>query len=78
MCGNWKFETLDDSGAVIEKRIRPLKMRETYRQEMKYLLELTGYEIVRIYGGYQKENADGPVKNVIWCVKKKGNDGSLF
>ena len=29
-------------------------MRQTYRQEMKYLLELTGYEIVNVYGGYRK------------------------
>ncbi|MBQ7613260.1 MAG: class I SAM-dependent methyltransferase [Spirochaetaceae bacterium] len=71
MSGNWKFETLDDSGAVIEDRVRPLKMRETYRQEMKYLLELTGYEIVHLYGGYHKESADQPTKNLIWCVRRR-------
>ena len=71
MSGNWKFETLDDDGAIIETRIRPLKMRQTYRQEMKYLLELTGYEIVNVYGGYNKENADTFATNVIWCVRKK-------
>ena len=71
MSGNWKFETLDANGAVIEERIRPLKMRQTYRQEMLYLLEMTGYEIVNVYGGYNKESADRPAKNVIWCVRKK-------
>ena len=71
MSGNWKFETLDENGAVIEERIRPLKMRQTYRQEMKYLLELTGYEIVNVYGGYYKESGDASAKNVIWCVRKK-------
>ena len=72
MSGNWKFETLDGSGNVIGERIRPLKMRQTYRQEMKYLLELTGYGIVDIYGGYHKESGNGSAKNVIWCVRKKG------
>ena len=62
---------LDDNGAVVEERIRPVKMRQTYRQEMKYLLELTGYEIVNIYGGYHKEFGDVSAKNVIWCVRKK-------
>jgi hypothetical protein len=38
---------------------------------MKYLLELTGYEIVNVYGGYNKESADHLAKNVIWCVRKK-------
>lgn len=71
MSGNWKFETLDDHGTVIEERIRPVKMRQTYRQEMTYLLELTGYEIVNVYGGYHKESGDASAKNVIWCVRKK-------
>lgn len=71
MSGNWKFETLDDNGAVIEERIRPVKMRQTYRQEMAYLLELTGYEIVNVYGGYHKESGDASAKNVIWCVRKR-------
>lgn len=71
MSGNWKFETLDENGTVIGERVRPLTMRQTYRQEMKYLLELTGYEIVRVYGGYHGESAEGSAKNVIWCVRKK-------
>lgn len=71
MSGNWKFETLDDDGKVLEERIRPLKMRQTYRQEMKYLLELTGYEIVNVYGGYHYEDGDASAKNVIWCVRKR-------
>ncbi|MBR4725285.1 MAG: class I SAM-dependent methyltransferase [Lachnospiraceae bacterium] len=71
MFGNWKFETLDDAGNVTEERIRPLRMRQTYRQEMKYLLELCGYEIVNIYNGYTKVPADTVAKNVIWCVRKK-------
>ena len=71
MSGNWKFETLDENGAVIEERVRPLKMRQTYRQEMEYLLELTGYEIVNVYGGYHKESGEGSARNVIWCVRAK-------
>lgn len=71
MSGNWKFVTLEEDGTTTE-RVRPLKMRQTYRQEMKYLLELTGFEIVNIYGGYRRESAETSAKNVIWCVRKKG------
>lgn len=71
MSGNWKFETLDDAGNVIEERIRPLKMRQTYRQEMKYLVELFGFEVVTIYGDYHKTVAETVAKNVIWVLKKK-------
>lgn len=70
LSGNWKFETLDDNNNVIGERVRPLKMRQTYRQEMKYLLELCGFEIVNIYNGYHKAPADNVAHNVIWCVKK--------
>ena len=45
-------------------------MRQTYRQEMKYLPELTGFEIGNVYGGYDREAADHASGNVIWCVKK--------
>ncbi|MBE5797142.1 MAG: class I SAM-dependent methyltransferase [Clostridiales bacterium] len=71
MSGNWKFETLNEDGEVIEERIRPVRMRQTYRQEMKYLLELTGYELINVYGGYHGESGDASAKNVIWCVRKK-------
>lgn len=71
MGGNWMFETLDDVGNVLEERIRPVKMRQTYRQEMNYLLELCGFEIVNIFGGYHKESAETITKNVIWCVRKE-------
>ena len=70
MSGSWKFETLDGAGNVTCERVRPLRMRQTYRQEMKYLLELCGYEIVNVYGGYRGESAEGSARNVIWCVRK--------
>ena len=71
MSGNWKFETLDDKGNVIAERIRPLKMRQTYRQEMKYLAELCGFEVLALYDGYNKQPAkDGTIaKNLIWVLK---------
>jgi len=63
MRGNWKFETLDGE----ETRIRPIAMRHTYRQEMEYLLELCGYEIVNCYNNYNYEEARD---NHIWIIKK--------
>lgn len=72
MSGNWKFETLDDSGNVIDVRIRPLKMRQTYRQEMKWLVELCGFEIVDLYQDYHWEKASfAAAHNLIWVLKKK-------
>lgn len=73
MKGNWKFETLDDDGNVIGERIRPLTMRQTYRQEMYYLAELCGFEVEALYQDYAFTPArnDTCVKNLIWVLKRK-------
>ena len=67
MYGNWKFETLDDDGNIIDTRIRPIAVRNTYRQEMEYLLELCGYEILNCYNDY---NYDEAKDMSIWVIKK--------
>jgi cyclopropane fatty-acyl-phospholipid synthase-like methyltransferase len=67
MSGNWKFETFDENGHVISTRIRPLKMRQTYKVELEYLIELCGFTILNIYGGFHNEPADG---TLIWVMKK--------
>ena len=69
MFGNWKFETLDEFGNVICERIRPIKMRQSYKQEMMYLFELCGFEIVQIYGDYHGSTEE--TGHYIWVVRKK-------
>ncbi len=79
MFGNWKFETYDEEGNVIDERIRPLLMRETYRSEVFLLAELCGYEVLDIYRGYNgdKEDLSDPdtaaeyESNLIWILRKK-------
>lgn len=71
--GNWKFETLDDEGNVIGERIRPLHMRQTYRQEMYYLAELCGFEVQALYQDYEFKPAEDKMcqHNLIWVLKNK-------
>ena len=69
MHGNWKFETLDDAGNVIAERIRPLAMRQTYAQELRYLLELCGFEVLARYGDYYRSEAD--TGRYVWVLRKK-------
>ena len=81
MSGNWKFDTYDDKGKVIGERVRPLKMRQTYRWEMFLLAELCGFEVVDIYRGYKgdKEDLNDPMSaakyqsNLIWILRKRGD-----
>jgi SAM-dependent methyltransferase len=67
--GNWKFETLDEKGDVIDTRIYPQIVRYTYRQEMEYLFELCGYEILNVYNNYV---CDAAKDHYIWVVRKNG------
>lgn len=61
-------ETYDENGKMIDERIRPLKMRQTYKQEMLYLIELCGFEVEEIYGNYYKSTKD--TGNYIWVLRK--------
>lgn len=68
MGGSWKFETFDKKGNKIGERIRPLKMRQTYKQEMLYLIELCGFEVVKIYGNYYGSTEE--TGKYIWVLRK--------
>ncbi|MCQ2467741.1 MAG: methyltransferase domain-containing protein [Clostridia bacterium] len=70
MHGNWKFEEFDNDGNVIAERIRPLKMRQTYRSEMYLLAKLCGFEVIGLYGDYHKKKADIQMEHsLIWILK---------
>lgn len=79
MYGNWKFVEYDRDGNIIEERIRPLLMRQTYRSEIFLLAELCGFEVLDIYRGYlgDKEDLNDPMSaskyrsDLIWILKKR-------
>lgn len=79
MKGNWKFVTYNEAGEVIDERVRPLCMRQTYRSEIFLLAELCGFEVIDLYRGYNgdKEDLSDPSTaskfkgNIIWILKKK-------
>ena len=41
----WEFAEHDDTGRVVRREQETLRMRWTYRYEMRYLLELAGFEV---------------------------------
>jgi hypothetical protein len=41
----WEFVELDDSGSVLRRDLETLHLRWTYRFEMRYLLEICGFEV---------------------------------
>ena len=71
MRGNWKFETYDATGEVAGTRIRPLTMRQTYRQEFRWLAELCGFEVLDVYKDYKSTPADEQPSPLIWVLRKR-------
>jgi 2-polyprenyl-3-methyl-5-hydroxy-6-metoxy-1,4-benzoquinol methylase len=65
---NWRFETLDSAGNVAKTYIRPQVTRHTYRQEMEYLFELCGYDILDVHNNYR---CDAAKDIFIWVTRKK-------
>ncbi|HXG21469.1 MAG TPA: class I SAM-dependent methyltransferase [Methylomirabilota bacterium] len=63
------FEELDNQGSLIAKTYSPLTLRYIYRYEMRYLLELCGYEVEALYGDFQRGRFRYGGEQ-IWIVRK--------
>jgi SAM-dependent methyltransferase len=48
----WRFTEVDRGGNVLRQEEEVLRMRWTYRYEMRYLLELCGFEVLAEYSDY--------------------------
>ena len=48
------FEEIDGDGRVISKSYAKLALRFTYRYEMQYLFELSGFRVENLYGDFQR------------------------
>ena len=66
----WRFTELDGDGGAIRVEEEVLRMRWTYRNEMRYLLELCGFEVEAEYSDYfGSPPAYG--KEQVWVARKK-------
>ncbi len=67
----WRFTERDEGGAVLRVEEEVLRMRWIYRWEMRYLLELCGFEIEAEYSDYAGA-APAYGKEQIWVARKAG------
>ncbi len=65
----WHFVERDADGRIVREEHERLVMRWTYRFEMRYLLELCGFEIEAQYSDYERS---GPVygREQIWVARR--------
>jgi len=50
----WEFAELDDAGGVVRREEETLRMRWTYRFEMRYLLEISGFEVIAEFSDFHR------------------------
>jgi len=65
----WRFTEIEPDGAVVRTEDEILTMRWTYRAEMRYLLELTGFTVDAEYGDF---HGSPPVygREQVWVARK--------
>lgn len=69
MGGDWRFEELDADGNIIETRTRPLRMRWSFEPEIRHLLRLCDFELLDVYGSYDKEPRTYG-GGIVWVARK--------
>ena len=67
----WRFTEVGPDGQPIRVEEEVLRMRWIYRWEMRYLLELCGFEIEAEYSDYAGA-APAYGKEQIWVARKAG------
>ena len=65
-----KHVTLNEAQEVLNENYRDLNIRWTYRQEFRNLVELLNYEIVEIFGNYNRERISNESTEMIWILRK--------
>jgi SAM-dependent methyltransferase len=65
------YETIDDSGRVLDKRFVEWPYRWLYRFEAEHLLRRAGFEIEAVYGGYKREPFDTDSPLMLFLARKR-------
>jgi SAM-dependent methyltransferase len=66
----WTFEELDSSGKVLRTERERLRMRWSFRWEMRHLFALAGFEVEAEYSDF-KESPPAYAKEQIWVLRAR-------
>ena len=61
-------DELDDTGAVANRLYRDYRLRYVHRWEMHHLLGLCGYEVVDLYGDFDRGPFDETSDEMVWVA----------
>ena len=66
------IEILDHDGAVSKRIYRDLQLRYIYRWEMHHLLKICGYEVLDLYGDFDRSPFDETSGEMVWVAGLTG------
>ncbi|MFN0147497.1 MAG: class I SAM-dependent methyltransferase, partial [Dehalococcoidia bacterium] len=69
---SWRFREFAPSGALLREEEERLRMRWIYRYEMRYLLELSGFEIEAEYSDF-RGSPPAYAGEQVWVVRRPGD-----
>ncbi len=61
-------EELDEGGGLVRKVYKNYQLRYIYRFEMQHLLAASGYDVVDVYGAFDREPLDESSTEMIWVA----------
>ena len=62
------LDELDDTGAVAGRLYRDYQLRYVHRWEMHHLLGICGYEVVDLYGDFDRTPFDETSEEMVWVA----------
>ena len=62
------IEELDGAGAVARRLYRDFQLRYVHRWEMHHLLELCGFEVLDLYGDFERSPFDETSTEMVWVA----------
>jgi SAM-dependent methyltransferase len=63
-------ETQDRQGTVVSRVNRKMRLRYVFRYEMQHLLELSGFEVEALYGGFRREPFTDTSSEMVWVARR--------
>ena len=67
------IEELDGLGEMVRKTYRDFQLRYVHRWEMRHLLELCGFEILDLYGDFDRSPFDESSTEMVWIARPRGS-----
>lgn len=67
---DYTFEEHDELGNIVRRFKRFLKIRYIFRYEMEYLLKLSGFNLDKVYGTFDKKPYDYKSGEMIFIASK--------